>query len=255
MELKELEREGARRKLVRQSRQRLDAYVYGHWQLWDAKGQHESPNGGVGGEVRGGPKAGPVERGLHLRLGGRDPARRAVGRAGWDLSAGDDRRMPEGTKELVAMKSGYSGSTERWADVLRDLSRRRMRAPALAIADGAFGFWAAARDLWPEGAGAAGLVHRGANVLDNLPKRVQWSAKEALHEIREAPTRKGAQAEIDQFEAENGAKYLKPAESLRRYGDALLAFFDLSAEHWKSIRRLTRSESTFVTVRGEWTIC
>lgn len=56
----------------------------------------------------------------------------------------------DGTKELVAISDGYRESTDSWADLLRDLRHRGMRAPVLAVGDGALGFWAALRDVWPE---------------------------------------------------------------------------------------------------------
>jgi putative transposase len=56
---------------------------------------------------------------------------------------------PDGTKELIAVEDGYRESTESWAVLLRDLKRRGMRAPVLAVGDGALGFWAAVRDVWP----------------------------------------------------------------------------------------------------------
>jgi transposase-like protein len=43
---------------------------------------------------------------------------------------------PDGTKELAAIEDGYRESTESWATLLRDLKRRGMRAPALAVDDG-----------------------------------------------------------------------------------------------------------------------
>lgn len=58
-----------------------------------------------------------------------------------------------------------------------------MRAPALAIGDGALGFWAAVRDVWPETRAQRARVHRIANVLDKLPKRLQPKAKAALKDI------------------------------------------------------------------------
>jgi hypothetical protein len=51
----------------------------------------------------------------------------------------------DGRKELVALTDGYRESTESWADLLRDAARRGMRAPVLAIGDGALGFWGAHR--------------------------------------------------------------------------------------------------------------
>ena len=45
----------------------------------------------------------------------------------------------DGTKELVAIEDGYRESAESWSSVLRDLRRRGMRAPAVAVGDGALG--------------------------------------------------------------------------------------------------------------------
>jgi len=116
---------------------------------------------------------------------------------------------PDGTKELIAVEDGYRESTESWAHVLRELRRRGMRAPVLAVGDGALGFWAAVRDVWPETREQRDWVHRMANVLDKLPKRLQGPAKTALREIMNAPTREDAEKGIDRFEADYGAKYPK----------------------------------------------
>jgi putative transposase len=156
---------------------------------------------------------------------------------------------PDGTKELIAVEDGYRESAESWSGVLRDLTRRGMRAPVLAIGDGALGFWAAVRDVWPETREQRDWVHRIMNVLDKLPKRLQPRAKEALKQIREAPTRAAAEEEIDRFEAEYGAKYPKAVASLRRDQDKLLTFYDFPAEHWKHIRTTNPIESSFATVR------
>ena len=156
---------------------------------------------------------------------------------------------PDGTKEIIAVEDGYRESAESWAQVLRDLKRRGMRAPELAIGDGALGFWAAVRDVWPETREQRDWVHRMANVLDKLPKRLQGPAKDALREIMNAPTRADAEAGIDRFETDYGAKYPKAVTSLRRDQAELLTFFDFPAEHWKHIRTSNPIESTFATVR------
>lgn len=156
---------------------------------------------------------------------------------------------PDGTKELIAVEDGYRESTESWAHVLRDLKRRGMRAPVLAIGDGALGFWAAVRDVWPETREQRDWVHRMGNVLDKLPKRLQGPVKAALREIMNAPTRADAVKGIDRFEDEYGAKYPKAIASLRRDQDQLLTFFDFPAEHWKHLRTSNPIESTFATVR------
>jgi transposase-like protein len=56
----------------------------------------------------------------------------------------------DGRKELVALTDGYRESVESWADLLRDCARRGMRAPVLAVGDGALGFWGALREVFPQ---------------------------------------------------------------------------------------------------------
>src|SRR5213594_4287134 len=156
---------------------------------------------------------------------------------------------PDGTKEVVAIEDGYRESTESWGTVLRDLKRRGLRAPVLAIGDGALGFWAAVREVWPETTEQRCWVHRLANVLDKLPKSLQPRAKQALHEMMQAESREAAEREIGRFAREYGAKYPKAVASLTVDQDRLLAYFDYPAEHWKHLRTTNPIESTFATVR------
>jgi Transposase, Mutator family len=71
----------------------------------------------------------------------------------------------DGRKELVALADGYRESAESWADLLRDCARRGMRAPVLAIGDGALGFWSAVREVFPQAATQRCWFHKIANVL------------------------------------------------------------------------------------------
>lgn len=156
---------------------------------------------------------------------------------------------PDGTKELVAVEDGYRESADSWATVLRDLKRRGLRAPVVAVGDGALGFWAALGAVWPETREQRCWVHRLANILDKLPKRLQPKAKQALHAIMEAPTRAEAEAGIDAFVAEYDAKYPKAVAALRRDQAQLLTFYECPAEHWRHLRTTNIIESPFATVR------
>lgn len=155
----------------------------------------------------------------------------------------------DGTKELVAVEDGYRESTDSWATVLRDLKRRGLRAPVVAVGDSALGFWAAIGAVWPETREQRCWVHRLANVLDKLPKRLQPKAKQALHAIMNAPTRVAAETGIEAFAAEYDAKYPKAVASLRRDQAQLLTFYDFPAEHWRHLRTTNIIESPFATVR------
>jgi len=156
---------------------------------------------------------------------------------------------PGGTKELVAIADGYRESTESWADLLRDLRRRGMRAPMIAVGDGALGFWAALRDVWPETAEQRCWVHKVANVLDALPKSVQPTAKKMLAEIRDAEDRNHALAAAKRFDAEFRSKWPKAADKVRDDLARLVSFYDFPAEHWIHLKTSNPIESTFSTVR------
>jgi putative transposase len=158
--------------------------------------------------------------------------------------------LPDGRKEVIALEDGYRESTESWASVLRDLKRRGMAAPVLAIGDGNLGFWAALRDVYPETKEQRCWKHKIANVLDKLPKRLQARAKEQLHEIMYAPDRESALEEIAVFKKEYGARYAKAVETLTKDQDRMLAFFDFPAEHWLHLRTTNPVESTFATVKA-----
>ena len=156
---------------------------------------------------------------------------------------------PDGEKELLAVEDGYRESAESWKMLLRDLKRRGMLAPVVAVGDGALGFWAAAREVWPEARAQGCWCHKLSNVLDKLPKRLQPRAKRALHEMLYAERRSDCEAARARFEGEYQAKCPKAVESLTAHWERLVTFFDLPAEHWKHLRTTNVIESPFATVR------
>lgn len=156
---------------------------------------------------------------------------------------------PDGTKEVIGIEDGYRESTESWSSMLRDLKARGMRAPVVAVGDGALGFWGAVRDVWPETRDQLCWVHKIANVLDKLPKSLQPRAKAALHEMMYAESRAACEKAINKFADEFKAKYPKAVASLVDNKDRLLTFYDFPAEHWKHLRTTNPIESTFATVK------
>jgi len=155
----------------------------------------------------------------------------------------------DGRKELVALTDGYRESSESWADLLRDCARRGMRAPVLAIGDGALGFWGALREVFPQARAQRCWFHKIANVLGALPKSAHPGARKALAEIWNAEDKKHARAAATAFEAAYGAKFPKAAAKITDDLEQLLAFYDYPAEHWIHLRTTNPIESTFATVR------
>jgi putative transposase len=155
----------------------------------------------------------------------------------------------DGTKELVALADGFRESSESWADLLRDCKRRGMTAPALAVGDGALGFWKAVRDVFPDTAEQRCWWHKTGNVLAALPKSAQPGAKKALAEIYNAEDKDHAVAAAKAFADGYGAKWPKAVAKVTDDLDVLLAFYDFPAEHWIHLRTTNPIESTFATVR------
>ena len=151
----------------------------------------------------------------------------------------------DGTKELVAVADGERESTESWAELLRDLRRRGMRAPVVAVGDGALGLWAALRDVFPATRHQRDWVHKVANVLNALPKSVQARARKALSEIRDAPDRDHAEHAIQAFAGDYGVKWPKAVAKITDDAEELLTFFDFPAEHWLHLKTSNPIESTF----------
>jgi len=155
----------------------------------------------------------------------------------------------DGRKELVALADGYRESVESWADLLRDCARRGMRAPVLAIGDGALGFWGALREVFPQARAQRCWFHKIANILGALPKSANPGAKRALAEIWNAEDRRHALDAVRAFEAAYGAKFPKAVAKITDDVEELLAFYDFPAEHWIHLRTTNPIESTFATVR------
>jgi len=155
----------------------------------------------------------------------------------------------DGTKEVIAVEDGYRESADSWKSLLRNLKRRGMRPPMVAIGDGALGFWSAVRSVWPETREQRDWFHKMGNVLDKLPKRLQPKAKRMLREVMYAETKEQAEEYIDRFAGEFSAKYDKAVQCLVKDRQALLTLYDFPAEHWKHLRTTNTIESAFSTVR------
>ncbi len=155
-----------------------------------------------------------------------------------------------GKKELIAVIDGYRESEQSWKELLLDVRRRGLvMDPALAIGDGALGFWAAVRKVWPATREQRCWVHKTANILNKMPKSVQPKAKGMLHEVWMAETKAWAHRAFDAFVETFQAKYPAAVACLVKDRDVLLTFYDFPAEQWKHIRTTNPIESMFATVR------
>src|SRR5882762_6856407 len=108
-----------------------------------------------------------------------------------------------------------------------------------------------------EGARRAVADHTRATLLgaqdcpcpQQIAEEPAAQSQASLQEIWMAETSKDAEAAFDAFIAAYQLKYDKAAQCLAKDRQALLAFYDFPAEHWKHLRTSNPIESTFATVR------
>jgi len=162
------------------------------------------------------------------------------------ILAADDN----GNKELLAVSDGFRESKQSWSEMLLELKSRGLAiGPSLSIADGALGFWAALREIYPDTAEQRCWVHKTANILDKLPKGVQGKAKKMIHNMYLAENKKSALAAYRLFIQSFKDKYPKAVQCLEKDVDELFTFYNFPAAHWQHIRTTNPIESTFATVR------
>jgi putative transposase len=157
---------------------------------------------------------------------------------------------PEGRKELIGFQVGVRESAQSCRELLVDVKRRGLSvAPTLAVGDGALGFWKALDEVFPGTRHQRCWQHKTANVLNKVPKSLQSAMTADLREISGAATRAQAEVAMDVFVEKYGVKYARATECLTKDKEALLAFYDMPAEHWDHLRTTNPIESVFATVR------
>lgn len=154
-----------------------------------------------------------------------------------------------GDKTLLGMREGYRESTESWKELLRDLKKRGLNESAVAVADGALGFWGALSEVYPKTKHQRCLKHKWANVLDKLPKAKQKEKLEKLREIYNARSRKEAVSLIEKLGTELKARYPRASECLLKDIETMVTYFDFPKQHWIHLKTSNPIESAFAPVR------
>ena len=156
-----------------------------------------------------------------------------------------------GEKHLLSVSSGYRESEIGWKEVFSNLLQRGMKSPLLLIGDGGLGLWSAIRTIeeFKNVKEQRCWIHKIANVLNTLPKKLQPKAKDLLHEMMKSASKSDANTQLQIFKNTYEAKYPKAYEKLDKDWKKLMAFFDFPAKHWISIRTSNPIESAFATVK------
>lgn len=178
--------------------------------------------------------------GIHLGSGPDDERRVFL------IVIGADRM---GHKHLLALEEALSESEQSWSDLFADLRQRGMNAPALLVADGAHGLWAAADKLLAGTAQQRCWKHKITNVLDKLPKKHHADALAALREIMYAEHEPHARRRLEDLAKSYQRSYPKAAACLRDDADRMFAYYRFPAGSHKNLRTTNPIESIFASTR------
>lgn len=156
-----------------------------------------------------------------------------------------------GEKHLLGLHQGFRESKESWKELLLDLKNRGLNEPALAIADGGLGFWAALPEVFGQTKEQLCWLHKTRNILNKLPKREQDAAANRLRAIYLAENAGEAErlAKLLIKDWRRFAETEKAANCLELALERLLTFFEFPAEHAKHLRTTNPIESVFATIR------
>lgn len=156
-----------------------------------------------------------------------------------------------GEKHLLAVEAGYRESKDSWKFVFNNLISRGLKPPMLIIGDGGLGLWAAISEIedFSKVKVQRCWVHKIANVLDKLPKRLHPQVKSLLHEMMNAPKIKAAKQSFNTFKKTLNDKYPKAVKCLEKDWDKMNQFFKFPAKHWPHIKTSNPIESAFATVK------
>ena len=155
-----------------------------------------------------------------------------------------------GKKHLLAIEEGYRESKDSWLDLLRDLKLRGMNEPAIAVADGGLGFWAALPEIWNQTREQLCWLHKTRNILDKLPKREHQEAAMRIRAVYLAEEKEAAMRLAKKLIGEwNQIGYHKAAECLERALERLLAFHAFPRQHARHLRTTNPIESPFAAVK------
>lgn len=155
-----------------------------------------------------------------------------------------------GEKHILGLRQGYRESKESWKELLEDLKARGLNEPALAVADGGLGFWAALPEVWGQTQQQLCWLHKTRNILDKLPKAERNEATERLRAVYLAERKEDAERLARNLISDwKQAGYERAADCLRNALDKLLTFFEFPSEHARHLRTTNPIESVFATIR------
>lgn len=156
----------------------------------------------------------------------------------------------EGRKHLIALREGYRESAASWGELIKDCRKRGLNEPALWIADGALGLWAAVNEHCPKVAQQRCTNHKTLNVIDKLPISERPEYTKRLRAVWQAGNEETSrELAVKLIQDLRTAGYDRAAACLADDLDRCLRFYQFPEVHWSHLRTTNVIESPFASVR------
>lgn len=173
---------------------------------------------------------------------------------------------PDGQKVLVALRLATSEAARLWGELLEDLQRRGLAAPALLLVDGHAGLRKALA-AWPGVRVQRCTQHKLRNLLGHCPRHAQGELRRDWRPIVEAHDGGAAHQAYAAFLAKWSRLCPAVARSLEEAGEELLTFYEFPRSLWRTLRstnalenlhrefrRRTKTQASFATEEAALTL-
>jgi len=153
--------------------------------------------------------------------------------------------LASGRKVLLSIRHGNKESFDNCLEIFRDLRKRGMNDPILAVTDGAPGMTKALDEAFPKTLRQRCLFHKKGNILSKVPSIVISEMKLDLNTVYHAPDIKTALRNADEFRRKYHSKYFSAVECFDDDLEACIQHLRCPAKHRKHITTTNLVERSF----------
>ncbi len=151
--------------------------------------------------------------------------------------------VENGKKEVLGLWLGKNESAAFWMSVLTDLKARGVEDLLITATDNLNGFTQTIKNVFPQATTQICVVHQ----IRNASRYVVWKDKKKfskdMKNIYNAPTKKAAEAALNDFADKWNSKYSYAIKSWRDNWEELTVFYEFPVE----IRKYTKNKLSFPT--------
>jgi putative transposase len=155
----------------------------------------------------------------------------------------------DGCKQVLGLWIDGSEGAKLWLNILTELRNRGVQDILIACCDGLKGFPDAIESVFPQTVVQTCIVHMIRNSLRYVSWKDRRKLAQELRPVYSADSRDGAEAALDRFEAEWGARYPQVVKSWRSSWERVVPFLAFPRSIRKVIYTTNAIESLNASLR------